>query len=131
MKKAEKRAITTENAASVIEHSPVRLTSDETRLMLRMAQSTAPIDPSYNGRSILELGLAEEVPMMTEAEKKKRNVEAWNKLRLALTARDLELAKTAVREIEKSSESNSKTGFVLTDLGKQVARGITVRITKR
>lgn len=131
MKKAEKRTITTENAASVIEHSPVRLTSDETRFLLRMAQSTGPIEETYNSRSLMELGLAEEMPMMTEAEKKKRNVEAWNKLRLALTTRELDLARTAVRQIEKSSESNSKTGFVLTDLGKQVARGITVRITKR
>lgn len=121
-----------EQIASVIETSPVRLTSDETRSLLRAAQSTRPIASGYNTNSLVELGLMEKVPIETESARKKRIADSWAKLKTSCTVKDLEIASSAVRELSALLRTGEpETGVSLTAIGKEVARGITVRITKR
>lgn len=120
--------------AEVIEVSPVRLSSDETRSMLRMAQSDKPMKVGWSGvyKGLIELGLVMETPIETAAARASRLTVAWRQLRLSAIARDLGLAVKAFSDIQQMGGSDEpEKGVVLTALGREVARGITVRMTKR
>jgi hypothetical protein len=123
-----------ENVAEVIETSPVRLTSDETRAVLRCSQSLKPVRHSYSRdmNSLLELGLVEKVPMETPAARQKRLNSAWASMKVACAAKDSAVAASALKEISEINRTEDpEMGYVLTEIGKQVARGITVRIVRR
>lgn len=122
--------------AEVIETSPVKLTADETRMILRAAQSNKPVKQERWGGStsvaLLELGLLESVPMETQAARSGRVALAWRALKDAVGRRDAAASRKAIGEIELLERDESlDMGLVLTDLGKQVARGITVRIASK
>jgi hypothetical protein len=123
-----------EAIASVIEATPVRLTSDETRTLIKGMQVGKPFPASYNNsaRALADLGLMEEAPMETEIDRRKRLSVLWAKAKSACNLKDREIAKKALSEIEKIESSESAAvGFVLTALGKEVANGISVKLGKR
>jgi hypothetical protein len=120
--------------ASVIETSPVRLTADETRLLLRAAQSPKPITERYNSTApaLVDIGLFVKVAVETEAARRKRTADAWAKAKLGVTAKDAGTVNNAMRELAAVDRNDGpEMGYVLTAVGKEVARGISVRITKR
>jgi hypothetical protein len=115
----------------VIEMVPIRLSADETRLIIRAANSKEPLTPNYSeGRytSLVELGLMVQLPEDMKA-KKLRLDSGWKAVFSATQKRDRDAVRQALRVIEDNNKS--KYAFALTALGKEVARGISVRLASQ
>ena len=128
--------MTKEAIASVIEVSPIRLSADETRTLMKGMITGKPLATnSYqnsSARALADLGLMEEIVIETKADQAKRLSELWAKAKNACTLKDVELARKALGDIEKIQLSDKvPVGFVLTALGKEVARGVSVKMAKR
>lgn len=103
----------------------IRLSVDESRAIFKASQASGPIE-SYASRSLVELGIMKAAKITS---KKADNESAsWAKLKAAVSAADLPMAKRALDSIYTARAEKGRTGYILTELGKQVARGISVRM---
>ena len=111
----------------VIETSPVRLSAEETRLMMKAAIAGEPISTWQNVSGLADLGLMTKVKMPPK--KGLDTVETlWVKAEKAVKLRRRDEAAGALSRIQTLSTARQQDGYILTPLGKEVARGLTVRL---
>ena len=111
-----------------IEPAPIRLTADETRLLIAASMATKPIE-NYHGDSLANLGLVKRVPLRDPKEKAVKLKTAWIELAAAARARQFSIVKTKLDEIANITHYE-RPGYIITPLGREVVRGITIRLTK-
>lgn len=114
---------------TVIDAAPIRLTADETRLVWKLMQSNGTPQQAYSGCSLVELGLAKKVSIAPKEDFTAKRAEAWVKLATAAKVRDKKQVSSALSTIEECDRNSKReeSGYVLTERGKQVARGLTIR----
>ena len=115
----------------VIEPSVVRLTSDETRMLMRAAVNPKGVAMPYNGTGVKDLGLVREVKerkgtlssvkrQLKAAQDKAVSAKSWKALQAAL-----KLVERADRNVRYFSKEPSL--FTLTEAGKKLVSSITIR----
>lgn len=116
---------------SLIEVTPIRLTSDETRAVCRLYREGKPVERSgwsNEYKTLVGLGVAAEVPMPHDA---KAEGSAWMALKSAVIAKDLERCQLEIATLKKITASKDDTGYMLTTFGKEIAAGVAVRLGRR
>lgn len=132
-----KTAIQNTEQGPAIETAPIRLTMDETKLLIRAANAGKPIKLDYQapGNELADLGVLRRVEVSEEKDTALKVAECWARAKKALAVKDSETVHQAMRDLERLNSdrdrNNTKYLFELTDLGKQIARGITVRMNGR
>lgn len=117
----------------VIEPSVIRLTSDETRALMKIALAPQPITVDHGGRGIIDLGLVEEVPSKVDPlEKTKRDI-------AMLTRRAFAEKRSVFKVIAYGEEIKRLTNLLkygapqkqklyrLTLAGQALVKGVTIR----
>lgn len=112
-----------------IETAPIRLTSDETRALMKLSASDGTPIETFHACGLVDLGLAAKVETPAVDFKAERKA-CWERIQKAAQKED---KRSVEREIENLDGYTNKTtfkkvGFTLTPLGKQIARGVTVRL---
>lgn len=113
----------------VIETSTIRLSMDETRTLLRAGMSKNPIT-AYGADYLVGLGMLRQVTIRPDP-KPKEVERLWRQALHAVQRRERSSALTQLDKIRQLTEPQEKRGYVLTELGKQVSRGITVRMNRQ
>ncbi len=112
-----------------IETAPIRLSADETRAIIRaLAAGGKPIQ-DYRCDGLVSLGLMRPA-VIPPVDESKAETTAWHALVVASKLRNMRDVKKAMSELERisSNRARKQNGFVLTPLGSQVARGVSVRM---
>ncbi len=116
----------------VIETSPIRLTVDETRLILRHATTGKPIHGDYHSNALADIGILQRIEVPEEKDTAQKMAECWKRAKEGFAVKDGAKVHQAMHDLERLSSdrdhNDTKYLFTLTDLGKQLARGIGVRL---
>lgn len=128
---SSKSSSTTDRPMRVIEPTTIRLTSDETRMLMKAAVNPEGIAMHYNGRGVIELGLVKKIPAPKDT-KAKLEAALKNARQAALASKTWPVlvkrysaaskAADAVRYAAKPEELH-----VLTPAGKALVSSITIR----
>jgi len=117
----------TETPEPVFKPSAITLSAEETRLIVRVANNTGKPLCDYRLGALTELGLLK--PMTQPPPDHTDEIaRCWERIRTAAKQEDLRGVRHNLDVIENLKAQKGKEGYVLTDLGKQVARGIAVRL---
>ena len=113
----------------LIQAAQIRLSADETRTVLRVLRAEGkPVEVwGHQGGSLIEIGLMRLVPIPS-ADIEASVQAGWKKLRAAVISKDLAGAGRAFEMIRSAKQRAEKRGLILTELGKRVAAGLTVRL---
>ena len=122
MKEAEKES------PKVFETSPIRLSADETRTIVKAANLNGKPICDYHVHGLVDMGILKRI--ITPPKDVTADVQAdWKKIEAAAAKKDADAINRGLSKInELKRPTYAKDSFVLTALGKQVARGITVRL---
>lgn len=116
----------------VIETAPIRLTQDETKLILRITMAGKPIPACYGCESLSDMGILRRIAIPEEEVTARRIADCWKRIRAGLAKKNQEAIHQACHDMERLTRDRDRNNpsyvVELTDLGKQVARGITVRL---
>jgi hypothetical protein len=117
----------------IIETSPIRLSVDETRILLRVLVAGKPVKGDhYNYSGLAEMGILERTEIPEEKETAEKIAECWKEAREGLKMRDVDIVHQAMHTIERlnSDRHREQSSYLysLSEFGKQVARGISVRL---
>ena len=116
----------------VIETSPIRLSVDETKLIMRIAVAGKPLAGDYHSNSLAELGIFRRVEVTEEKDTARKVADCWARAREGLKFKDGQKVHQAMHDLERLNSdrdrNDTKYLYDLTDLGKQIARGISVRL---
>jgi hypothetical protein len=124
--------MTTKENNKAVRTEPFRLSAQETRAIWSLAQSGEKPCHPYGASNLVELGFAKQV----NSPKKDNSTaidEAWKGLQIAARDCDLRGVTTCMAKIDRlhREEKEVSKGYVLTELGKQVARGVAVRLSSQ
>lgn len=123
----------TEQQKQIIEMAQIRLSTEETRAIVRAQVAGKPVAGSpYSGSAhagLVDLGIMRRVKRDTSKDEQKK-AELWERTQTAARQRDMRELKRLISSIESISADKSPE-FELTALGKQIARGISVRMGSR
>ena len=115
-----------------IQTEPFRLSAQETRAIWALSQSGEKPCQTYGASNLVELGLAKQV---TSPKKDNSNAidEAWKGLQIAARDCDFHTLSIWTDKISRlrREEREATKGYVLTPLGKQVARGVAVKLSSQ
>jgi len=117
-----------------IQTSPIRLTVEETKLVLRASIAGKPIQDKYPnlGVGLSDMGIFRRIEVSEEKVTAGKIAECWSRARKGLAIKDLDGVHQAMHDLERLSadrdRNNSTYLYELTALGKNIARGITVRV---
>ncbi len=111
----------------VIETSTIRLSADETRLIVRAAANKGKPLCDYRAGELVALGLLETVKDIPP-DRTEEIAGCWKNIENAVKNRSVSELRRAVDRIERYANEKKQEGYALTPLGHQVARGITVRL---
>lgn len=111
-----------------IETAPIKLTADETRAIMKAANASHPIQ-DYRCCSLVDLGIMK-VVMIEPKDHTQARVKCWHEIRKGAQAEDMPRIERAQRDLNEFARQTAKKekGHVLTPLGKQVARGVSVKL---
>jgi hypothetical protein len=110
----------------VFQTSQIRLSVDETRNVIKVAAGKT--DNLYGCSGLVDMGIMRAVPAAVPDVKKAVNT-AWLALEHAVTTRDIPALDAANKTLQRlSAPPRRDVTYVLTPLGKALARGITVRL---
>jgi len=119
----------------VIECSPIRLTVDETKQLLRIATAGKPVRGDYHCNSLAEIGILKRIEITEEKDTPRKIQECWNKAKIGFAEKSEPIVHQAMHDIERLERDRDRNEtvvhFDLTPLGKQIARGITVRLNSQ
>lgn len=124
-------------SAAIFEPSPVRLTVEETKIIIRLSAAAAPLGgDSYQftnlANGLVDLGIARRVEITEERDTAARIKECWQRARRSFAEKDSAAVHQAMHDIERISSDRDRNSvkfkFELTDVGKQLARGIAVKL---
>lgn len=130
MKSKTKNTTGVELSVPVIETAAIRLTSDETKALIKVhLASGKPVGFSYGNAavSLVDLGLFE-VAKVAGKTRVERTNELWQTISEAAVSRNRPQIETAFRKFDQNRATDEIKQYVLTDAGKQVARGITIKL---
>lgn len=115
----------------VVETAPIRLTADETRSVMKAAAAGGkPID-AYQCCGLVDLGIMKRVYFPTP-DVSKEVLEQWRACKEACLNKDADKIGKIMHKIsELEYKTRKKTGYVLTELGQRVARGVSVRLNSQ
>jgi hypothetical protein len=115
----------------VIEPSVVRLTSDETRMLMKAAVSPGGVSMPYNGSGVLDLGLVQKVHAKRKipSELKQKMLQARAACLTAKTWNQLQKRLEAHSEARRRYNSQEKPQdlFTLTPAGRALVASISIR----
>lgn len=131
MANKHKSAEPTTAVTPAIEVSTIRLTAGETRSIMRAASSDVPVHDYGEGPGLAAMGIMKRVPVNTEQEKKSKRNECWDRVKKAASREDLKALGNGYDELSRLTRDRDQFAYVLTDLGKQIARGVTVRLNSQ
>jgi len=111
-----------------IETSPIKLTADETRAIMKAATASHPIS-DYRCCGLVDLGIMKVVTIEPKDHTTARKV-CWKKIRAAVAQEDTWAISHELHTLNEfdRQEAKKEKGHVLTPLGKQVARGVAVKL---
>jgi hypothetical protein len=116
----------------VIETAPIKLSVEETRAIMRVSVAGKPIPGDYHFGALADMGILRRIEVTEEKDTSRKIAECWKRARMAFVLKDGEAVHQAMHDLEKlnSDRHREDTKYLvgLTDLGKQVARGIGVRL---
>lgn len=116
----------------VIETSNIRLSVDETKTIMRITVAGKPIPGNYESAALADLGILRRIPVSNDKDIALKIAECWSRARKGLSAKDSQEVHQAMHDIERlgndRDRNDTKYLYDLTDLGKQIARGISVRL---
>ena len=116
-----------------IETAPIRLTTEESRIILKVSMAGKPVDGGhYQYAALADLGILRRIEVPEEKDTKLKIDQCWKEATTALRQKNGERLHQAMHDLERITRdrdrNETKVLFELTDLGKQIARGITVRL---
>lgn len=111
----------------VIEVPTIRLSVDETRAIMRAQQNGKTSIGSYGAAGLVDLGIMRKI--VTNKDTPAKRAEAWGKVKVAVAKRDYAAASTALESVLVMNRKDKEFAYELTPLGKQVARGIAVKLS--
>ena len=120
-----------EEISLLVKPATVQLNTQETRDILTVAACNGRPCASvatYQARALIEMGIMREVPCGKQQNEAKET-EAWNKARQAVFAHDVSALTSAQHTLSNLRQEGQKRGLVLTDRGKKLAQGLSIRIT--
>lgn len=116
----------------MIETAPLRLSVDETRILLRIMAAGKPVQGDYHYAALAELGILTRIEVKEEKAHARQVEECWHRAKDALRVRNSEDLHQAMHDLEKlnSDRHREQNSYVysLSPLGKQIARGISIRM---
>lgn len=116
----------------MIETSPIRLSVEETRILLRIMAAGKPVPGDYHYSALAELGILTRIEVKEEREHARKVGDCWKRAKAALRVKDGEDLHQAMHDLERlnSDRHREQSAFLygLSPLGKQIARGISVRM---
>lgn len=117
----------------IIETSPIRLSVDETRILMRIMAAGKPVrSDNYQYSALAELGILARIEVKEEKEHARQIDECWKRAKTALRVKDHEELHQAMHDLEKLNSDRHREQnaylYELSPLGKQIARGISVRM---
>ena len=117
----------------VYETSPIRLSVEETRFIIKLTVAGKPLPGDYHSSALAELGILRRIDVPEEKDTGLKIAECWKVARKALAAKDSEKLHQAMHDLERLNNDRDRNEtrrlFELSDLGRQIARGITVRLS--
>ncbi|HXI85332.1 MAG TPA: hypothetical protein VNL17_14720 [Verrucomicrobiae bacterium] len=116
-----------EPTEKVIETSTIRLSADETRTIMR-ASIKGNCSNDWRCSSLVGMGIMRKVRSTPDESVDKKREELWNRISKAVEKRNRTALDSASSELGKLDRDKEAYVYVLTDIGKQIARGITVRL---
>ncbi len=121
-----------ETKQELIEVAPVKLTVEESRTLMRCAVAGKPVKGDYRCAALVDLGILREVKILDDKEHPQKVAECWKRARAALNVKDSESLHQAMHDLERLNtdrDRNQTTSlYELTTVGKQLTRGISVRM---
>lgn len=118
-----------------IEASAIRLSPEETRIVIRVAVAGKPVEGSYQHAALAELGILKRIEVTEEKDTARKIAECWVRARQALTLKDSERVHQAMHDLEKLStdrhREETRYRYELTDLGRQISRGVNIQFGRR
>lgn len=116
----------------VVETMPVRLTGDETRALMKLSAANGVPTDTYHACGLVDLGIAAKVESPAK-DYKSEKAACWDSIREAAKNEHSGRLRGALERLDSLSEQSipKKIGFILTPLGKQIARGVTVRLNSQ
>jgi hypothetical protein len=118
--------------ANVIEAGALRLSADETRLIFKALNSpNSSVLSGWSAQSLAGLGIMKAVPKVAAVDVEARSKKLWSKLRESVARKNLGLVSTAVSELEDLKRDAEGHQFILTALGRQIARNVTVKLNSQ
>ena len=124
-----KKAKTDSTAAASLTIVPgtIKLTPTEARLILQASVAKKPVR-WVSIRDLVELGIFEKVKLHTAEECKAKLVKAWSDCRGAVMEKNEEAASEALNRIREAGRDAEAYGHVLTEFGRKLAAGISVKL---
>ena len=116
----------------MIEAAPIRLSVEETRLVIKATVAGKPIPGDYRCNALAELGIFRRVELSEPKGHARKVAECWERASRYLKGKDGERLHQSMHDLERLNNdrdrNDTKFLFELTDLGKQIARGISVKL---
>jgi hypothetical protein len=111
----------------VFETSSIRLSADETRLIIRVANSHNKPVCDYRSSGLVEMGILKETespPPDTTSEK----AALWKAIKAAAAEENSSKIHSNLLKLSELAKPKASKILTLTPLGKEIARGITVKL---
>jgi len=120
----------------VLETSTIRLSVDETRTIVKHMMAGKPLNGSaYHNRELVELGILKRIEVPEEKDTAQKIAECWKRTKLGLQRKDSGLVHQAMHDLEKLNTDRHREEpryqYELTAFGRQIARGISVRLSSQ
>ena len=113
-----------------IEVPTIRLTTDETRTLMSAQAAGGKVD-SYHCESLVALGLMKRIPKITQKEIDGKVAAAWKRAEGAVKKQAVKEAESCIDEILRLKREGTGKLYQLTEVGAQVCRGISVRLSNQ
>lgn len=110
----------------------VRLTADETRMLLRVAKhdhETGPYPLSSSNSDLIAFGLLRKVPLRSATSHKKELASLWSKAKVFFQHRNIKEVRRVLSVIE-SVDQPDRMGVELTEDGKAILAGVSVKANR-
>jgi hypothetical protein len=87
--------------APAFEASPIKLSVDETRLVIKATVAGKPIDGSFQCNALAELGIFRRIEIPEEKDTARKVAECWARARKALVAKDGQGLHQSMHDLER------------------------------
>jgi len=110
----------------------IRLTADETRILLRVAKhdhKTGPYPIHSSVSDLIAFGLLRKVPLCSATDRKKKLASLWGEVKASVAKKDAKETRRVLSVIE-SVDQPDRMGVELTEDGKAILAGVFVKANR-